>query len=84
MSDDDDVNDHVRHIVSIALEIEEEHIQSEISVVELEKGKYICHLDLKLDGKELTQRQTNAAIHALKHFGLPGVRILDLQVPAKA
>ena len=84
MSEPSDVNDHVKHILSIALMVEEDHIESNVEIIELEDGKYLCCLSVMLDGKDLTQRQSNMAVHALKYYGLPGVRITDVQIAAEA
>ncbi len=84
MNNPEEMNEHVKHIVSLALMVEENLVESNVEIIELENGRYICHLHIMLDGKDLTQRQSNIAIHALKYYGLPGVRITDVQIPAEA
>ena len=79
-----EINDHVKQIIAFALKIDEKRVFSDVQLIPLENGNYLCHMDIKIDGKDLNQRQVDVAVVLLRQFGLPGVRILNVQIPAEA
>lgn len=68
----------------MALGAEESRIEAEIQTVPTSPTEYLMSIDVKLDGKALSERQEYAVFVALRNFGMPGIRVTNLQVTAKA
>jgi hypothetical protein len=86
MSDPDTaaMNRHFKRLVSIALEVEEEQIESSVQAVPCDDGSYICHLSVKLDGREPSKQQERAIVFTVQRYGFPGIRVTHLKIPAEA
>ncbi len=82
--DTKEMSQHLKQLVSTALKIKEEVIESNVQTVRCDDGSYICHLQVMIDGKEPTDFQKNAIFVALRHFGFPGIRVTSLKIPAEA
>jgi hypothetical protein len=80
----DEMSQHLRRLVSLVLEVDEAVVESKVQTVPCEDGSYICHLSLKLSGKEPTKAQEQVIFFALQRFGFPGIRITSLKIPAEA
>ncbi len=78
------MNSQLRRIASLALGADESRIEAEVQTVPTSQTEYLMSIEVKLDGKELSSRQEYAVFVALRNFGMPGIRVTNLQVSAKA
>jgi hypothetical protein len=82
--DTDELSGHLRHLVSAVLKLDEEVVQAKVHAVSVDGSNYMIHLNIMINGREPAPKQAQAIVIALRHFGLPGIRVTDFHVPAEA
>lgn len=82
--DTDAMSRHLKRLVSVALSLDEDAIESVVHAIPCDDGSYICHLHVMLQGREPTEREEKAILYTVQRFGFPGIRVTSLKIPAEA
>lgn len=82
--DTDEMSEYFKHLVESVLKLGDGVVQTKVHAVSVDGSNYMIHMNVMINGKEPTSRQAQAIVVALKHFGLPGIRVTDFHIPAEA
>ncbi len=82
--DTDELSDHFKRLVAMVLKLDEQVVETKVHAVSVDGSNYMIHMNVMINGREPTPRQAQAIVVALKHFGLPGIRVTDFHIPAEA
>ena len=81
----DELNDHFKRLIIMVLKLDDKEIvESRVHTASVNGSNFIIHLRVMINGQEPTPHQSQAIIAALRHFGLPGIRVTDFHIPAEA